>query len=554
MSETGSALAMEAVKPLAAQLDKLRSMETGEAGAYLTAARDVLAAARAPGVAALLRIRALNELGNALRINGEFPEAATVLDEVITDAAQLPAGEDRDALLAQAHLHRAIVCDLTGEIVAGVTHLDQAAVHFEALHDADGLARVSLILGALHQRIDAFSEAEAHYRRALDHYRTSGQDVRSGIVLTNLSVLLRHMGRIDEAVEAGREAVSLASGPLFEATMTGNLAFALAEAGEPEEALAMVQATEPTIMGLGDPNYIIEYQRAVAAIMLKLGRAGEARDLLLAALAEADERGYSRDTTDAHGLLSEAFAALGDYRAAYRHQKQHHQLIQAQSQKKAASQLEVYRARLELEHAQLLAEQERTARRKLAASLDELGDVHRQLAARAVKLEWSSYRDSLTELANRRYFDERLGDLSARSLEAGQDLSIMVLDLDDFKGVNDRYGHLKGDDVLRATARILQASTRKSDLVARLGGEEFAVLLTNDVHPDDLHSRAQQLRRSFQAYDWESVIPGVRPTISIGTARLSEAQGQPLRLLGLADRRLYAAKRAGRNRVISEGS
>lgn len=557
MPDNGSALALPPGNPaatqLAAQLDWVRTLETGEAGAYLAAARDAISAARASDVPALLRIRALIELGNALRINGEFAEASTTLDEVIEDARQLPAGDDRDAVLALAHLHRAIVCDLTGQTVEGVGQLDRAAGHFEAVRDADGLARVNLIRGALYQRIDAFSEAEAYYRSALEHYRETGQLVRVGIVLTNLSLLLRYMGQLEEAVAAGREAVSLASGPLYEATATGNLAFALAETGRAEEALAMVQETEPTIMQLGNPNYIIEYRRAVATILVQLGRAEEARDLLLTALREAEERGYSRDVTDVNGLLADAYAAVGDYENAYKHHKLHHELVLTQSQKKAASQLEIYKMRLELEQANRRAEQERTARRKLARSLDELGSVHRQLAARAVELEWSSYRDSLTELANRRYFDERLGDLSARSLEADQDLSIMVLDLDDFKAINDRYGHLQGDAVLRTTARILQASTRRSDLVARLGGEEFAVLLTAEVHPIDLHARAEQLRRSFQDYDWDTVIPGLRLTISIGTARLSEAGGQPLKLLDLADQRLYAAKRAGRNRVVSDG-
>ncbi len=538
---------------LAAQLDRVRALESAEAAGYLAAARDAVSIAHAPDVPALLRIRALNELGNALRINGEFPEAAATLDDAIKDGEQLPDGEEREALLALAHLHRAIVCDLTGQIVQGVGHLDQAADHFRAMSDADGLARVNMIRGALYQRIDAFSEAEAYYRSALEHYRATDQLVRMGIVLTNLCLLLRYMGRLEEAVAAGREALSLASGPLYEATATGNLAFALAETGKAEEALAMVQETEPTLMQLGDPNYIIEYRRAVATILLQLDSAEEARDLLLRALREAEERGYSRDVTDVNGLLADAYAALGDFENAYRHQKLHQQLVLTQSQKKAASQLELYKMRLELEQATRRAEQERAARRELAQSLDQLGDVHRQLAARAVELERSSYRDSLTELANRRYFDERLGDLSARSLEADQDLSLIVLDLDDFKGINDRYGHLKGDDVLRATARILQASTRRSDLAARLGGEEFAVLLTAQVHPSDLHARAEQLRRSFQDYDWDTVIPGVRPTISIGAARLSEAEGQPLKLLALADRRLYAAKRAGRNQVVSTG-
>lgn len=537
---------------LKAQLESLRALEFEDAAAYLQAATVAVTKAEHSQVPALQRAQLLSELGNARRINGEFQEAAAALDEALVTGGKLDSGPDREAVLALTHLRRAIVGDLTGAIVNGVDHLDQASSHFAAIKDADGLARCDLVRGALYLRIEEFEESERSFRRALQHYRDSGQLERIGVVQANLSMLYRYLDRIDDAVAAGREAVSVARSTLLKATAAGNLAMALAEAGQAEEALEMIRPTESAIAEIGDPNYSITYWRIVATILLKMDRATEARDLLVAALTEAESRGYARDFTEVHGLLAEAYRDLRDFENAYLHQTKHHEMLQAQSRNVAASQLEVHKWKVELEATRAEAEQERVRRQRLTESVLELSSVNEQLAARALELEWSSYRDSLTELANRRYFDERLGDLTARTVKAGQDLSILVLDLDDFKGVNDRFGHLTGDEVLRVTAQILEAGTRRSDLVARLGGEEFAVLLTGGMQPAALHGLAEKIRQAFEQYGWNAVAPGLTLTVSIGAARLSEVDYHPLRLLKLADDRLYAAKRGGRNRVVSQ--
>src|SRR5690625_663936 len=235
---------------------------------------------------------------------------------------------------------------------------------------------------------------------------------------------------------------------------------------------------------------------------------------------------------------------------ADRHQKEYTDRMLAQSQRKAAAQLEVQKWRLQLEQARQETKREAERRQQLAESLSELDSLHEQLSARAVQLEWSSYRDALPELANRRCFDERRGDRAKRSREGGKGLALLVLDLDEFKSVNDRFGHLKGDEVLRTTARLLQANTRQTDLVARLGGEEFAVLLAGNSAAEQLKKRAEQIREAFDTHDWTGIAPGLRVTISIGAASISEAGHNPLKLLALADERLYAAKRAGRNQVV----
>ncbi len=543
---------MAKVADLAEQLQAVKALEFENAGAYVQAVEELAGQLAEAGPE--LRIQVQSELGNAMRVVGDFDRASELLREAIDEAeAELPEGPERHALLALAHLRLAIVHDLTGALVPGFRHIDAATRHYRESGDQAGQARCDMVRAALYMRIEDYAESEDCYRRALEYYRQDGDSERIGVALTNLCNILRFQDRSEEAVAVGREALEYAGSKLLRMTAKGNLASALGDLGQLDEALAMHLETQEAIMGIGHPNYVITYQRSVATILTGLGRAAEARDMLQEALALAEEHGLERDASEVHGLLAGAYAELGEFELAYRHQSRYLRERAEQQRQTAAERLEVHKWLLQVEAAQQQAEAERARRKALSASLEEMTDLHEQLTARAAALEWSSYRDSLTELANRRYFDQRLGDFTKRSRESGEDVGVLVLDMDRFKSINDEYGHPVGDEVLRATARLLEAGTRRTDVPARMGGEEFAVLLSGVTDPEQLHARAKELRLAFESHDWSGIAPDLHATVSIGAALLSEVDGHPFRLLELADRRLYAAKRAGRNKVVSAG-
>lgn len=159
-------------------------------------------------------------------------------------------------------------------------------------------------------------------------------------------------------------------------------------------------------------------------------------------------------------------------------------------------------------------------------------------------------RDGLTGVYNRSYFLNQVGPLSARSASRGIGLAILMVDIDHFKQINDRYGHLVGDAVLREVSGILRESTRSEDLVARYGGEEFIVALPSSS-PDLATERAEQIRASVEARPIRTDGDEVRVTVSIGLACGSaERPPRPLSLIEAADEALYRAKAEGRNRVI----
>ncbi len=165
------------------------------------------------------------------------------------------------------------------------------------------------------------------------------------------------------------------------------------------------------------------------------------------------------------------------------------------------------------------------------------------------KLSLQASTDELTGLFNRRHCMEELETEFARALRFEQDLSVIMLDLDHFKQINDSHGHAVGDQVLRVVGDRLRQMMRKTDVAARLGGEEFVMLLPH-IDEEKALEAAERLRQEFQAI--KLPLPSgatVSWTVSIGIATLHQSDITPGDLMRRADEALYAAKNRGRNRV-----
>jgi diguanylate cyclase (GGDEF)-like protein len=182
-----------------------------------------------------------------------------------------------------------------------------------------------------------------------------------------------------------------------------------------------------------------------------------------------------------------------------------------------------------------------TIRHAVLSSADRLNTLQRENE----QLWELSFRDALTGLFNRRYSQEVGAMLFARAKRYGEQLHVLMLDIDRFKLVNDKLGHPVGDEVLKAVAAILANQVRTSDVATRYGGEEFLVFLIQ-TEPEVVQFIANRIRDAVSAYPF----PGVpwQLTISIGVAGI-KADDTLTSLVDRADKYLYASKRGGRNRV-----
>jgi diguanylate cyclase (GGDEF)-like protein/PAS domain S-box-containing protein len=189
------------------------------------------------------------------------------------------------------------------------------------------------------------------------------------------------------------------------------------------------------------------------------------------------------------------------------------------------------------------------AQGRVVGAMDVFNDrtAHIEQAERIKELERLALVDELTRLPNRRHFDEHLGHRLAELQRHGRPFGVLMMDVDLFKQVNDEYGHLTGDALLRLVARTLHANCRNFDLVARWGGEEFGAIISH-VDLAQLQLVAEKFRAMVAASDLRLPGQDLRVTISIGAA-VAEADDTALTLLRRADRSLYEAKHQGRNRV-----
>lgn len=153
--------------------------------------------------------------------------------------------------------------------------------------------------------------------------------------------------------------------------------------------------------------------------------------------------------------------------------------------------------------------------------------------------------DSLTKLYTRAALDEKLSSIHQCSLQNQKNYTVLLMDIDHFKNVNDTYGHLVGDQVLNRIGSVLRSNIREVDIAARYGGEEFLIVLPDldSEHAKNIGERIQQSLKNT-AFPISHVL-----TISAGIASNHETQ-DVMELLELADKRLYRAKNTGRNRII----
>lgn len=443
----------------------------------------------------------------------DFPAAVRSLLEALK---LLDGGPEEDlarALAETGHLDATL-----GDHGSGLDLLFEALDRYERVDDRSGQADVLNRIGIAFFSHGDLDEAQDAYERslALRDDDPTGDLARAG-VRNNLAKVLTERGDHDTALlhlAQARLGFERGAEPRGLAMTLHNEALVLELRGETEGATTRLRDAIELYDSAGHPHGAVEARAQLGRLLARVGDAEVALDLLRRAHNDAELLGLDRECALAAEAIAELFERRGNDAEALtwlRHVLQ----VERRSYDDASEQrLRTLQVRFQLE-----------------------------------RLERDSVTDALTGLTNRRGLDRALAAAADRAREDGSDLAVLLLDLDDFKRINDGFSHSVGDEVLRLTAELLRGAARQSDLCARYGGEEFVVVLPY-AHHDRALGIAEEVRFRIADHDWSRVAPGLRVTTSIGVALLSET-GDVRALLGAADRALYDAKRHGKDQVRS---
>ncbi|AGL19875.1 diguanylate cyclase [Actinoplanes sp. N902-109] len=431
-------------------------------------------------------------------------------------------------LLARTHRVLSIFYRQVGDLAEGLTHAVQSYSHLADDEPPQVRARHLMTLAVALDEAGSTEEGARRFREAL-HLATAAQDPELALNILN-NMAYTAFEKDDELaarqlVGRMREVLAL-TGRTFSALELDTIARIEMMSGH-------YDAVEDTLQILLDGNQseVAAHEGDAPAVCLltlaearRLDRRFEAAQQALdAAVRITEERGLDRVRAQAREEQAALYAATGQFERAYEEHRAFH---------KAATAL--HSAQREARARALQAVFEATEARRASEHFREM-----------------AHRDALTGLYNRRYVNERLPALLGEALAGRTPLSLAVLDLDHFKRINDTLSHATGDSVLQQIAQLLLEATSGAMIAARMGGEEF-VLIMPGVDAEEAAARCERLRLRIRSYAWEPVTGSLPVTTSVGVTTSDDGRGSPSALLSLADRNLYVAKREGRDRVVAD--
>lgn len=358
------------------------------------------------------------------------------------------------------------------------------------------VGRRALESGTSDQANSAFESARMSLSDALENANIQNNPEYQAAALTGLVGVMTDLERFDTASRFGQDALKIAS-------------------------------------KLDNPAARARTLVAIGRLRLRSEKPNQALESFKKALEVFDTLGQREEAAQVHRELAGTYKHLEQFALALNHFERFYELdaqIRSQGAERRAQALIV---KVDLERAHFEAELHRVRASELSA-LNE-------------RLERQTREDGLTGLSNRRHLEEFMRKAFSKAQQDSSALSVILLDIDHFKAVNDRFSHATGDKVLRAVAGLMREHINPDELAGRFGGEEFVLVL--HASPKESYERAEKLRLVIQNHDWASIEAGLEVTLSLGWCAQTNLENHE-RMLSNADAMLYAAKRAGRNRVM----
>jgi diguanylate cyclase (GGDEF)-like protein len=487
-------------------------------------------------------VASLAGLSSWLMAHGQVDAAAPLCFEGIAAAEEEPPSSS----LAQLQVNRAWLHFTLGESSAAMDWAVKALRLAREIGAPRQEASAQDMIGAIYGATNEPQQSLNAHLEAMRIVPATGDAIDEANFLNNYAMDLIYTGDFQAALEAGLKSLELSTRKsLFNSALhvTDTIAQVYLALSNPDQAetylvkgLELAKNQQPSL----DHMYL---HRNLAQVYLARGDLDQAEDQLQRAAGTAEQFGVPNEAAGCYQLLSQVAAQRGDYRKALDLYQHFHILREKISTEDATKHLALVRATIELENTQRDAELQRLRNLELQMEVDERRRVQ------AVLEQWARY-DQLTNLNNRRYFLSLAQYELDRAMRYQKPFSLLMMDIDLFKQVNDQYGHFIGDQVLMEFGSLLHANLREMDLLGRYGGDEFIILLPETL-PEAALSLSERLRGCIAQHGFRTDAGILSVTSSIGIVGIQpekDAQKPPLHvLINLADQAMYFAKRQGRN-------
>jgi diguanylate cyclase (GGDEF)-like protein len=504
-------------------------------------------------------------LENAGRVN----EAAADYEAAVAEGRRLRD----DRLLAAGLMFRGELRYYRGDMGAALADLTESHELYKRLGSESRQRHTLNDIANLYadRRVGEYDKAIEYYRQVLASNQAAGNQAGISTAYFNLGTTLDTKGESAAALPYFRRSLEIERkrGDSTEiAFVQRAMGAALTRAGQPAEALRWLDASLAYSVRTGDVDGASRTRLPRAVALRTLGRPAEALAELAAARPYFESTDNTRFLEKLHDERALSLAATGDWRGAYEArgtQMRMQAALAEQLKQEHTSRLRVQfdTERKEAENRALVRENGlRGQALAAAARVRRLQTVVIALSAgimvilavliarhvaNARLLRTMAMTDELTRLPNRRHLFAVAGARLNDAGRKGEPVSVLALDVDHFKRINDTFGHDVGDAVLLRVAQACRSALRHDDHIGRTGGEEFVAVLP---HADAAHALevAERLRAAVESLDWSGVDPALRVTVSVGVAQRTDADDFAA-LAKRADDSLYRAKHAGRNRV-----
>ena len=427
-----------------------------------------------------------------------------------------------------------------------MAHFDKALASFlKALgHNEENLELFFLSgilnnLGVVYIELGDFKEAKKYLEQSYEASSKIGDLRHQAAALDNQSNTYFRLGDHKKALSCALESIRLSrvvGTKVFEAESLNSAGDAYMALGKLENAMSHYKMALKLAEKIGHSYEKVEAMVRIGILHLEMGNTQAAGKSLYAALSLARQTDATRLEYQIYKALSELNELLGNQKLALQYFKFFHDIRQEVFSLQADWRLKSLRVLHQVETNENL----RLVNAKLQDRLREIESLQHQLEEQAT-------RDPLTGLYNRRHLDETLKKELARQAREGGALSLVMMDIDLFKEVNDQFGHQAGDEVLIALGKLLRDHTRASDTVYRYGGDEFIVALPG-AEPQEALQRGIEWRKDFAELIFSFPQETLRPSISIGIASFPQNATTLDSLFRAADDALYTSK-IHRNRV-----